>query len=100
MRRLNCLRRRSDACNARWQRRAVLRTAEHAQQFFFLSELRAASQQEHRLAALHVHVAHAAIVLAKTERDSSERAADEHEQKDERCEALPHIHRHFSENYQ
>src|SRR2546423_4689288 len=92
MRRLKVLCRWSNARHARRQRGSVLRAVERTQQLFFLSELCSALQQQHRLAAVHVHAAHAAIAFAKTERDSGERAADEHEQKEQGCESDLHLY--------
>src|SRR5437763_1340582 len=90
---LNRLRWWSDSRHTRRQRRSVLRAVERTQQLFFLSELCSALQQQHRLAAIHVHhAAHAAIAFAKTERDSGERAADEHEQKEQGCESDLHLY--------
>jgi hypothetical protein len=90
---LNHLRWGSNARHARRQSRSVVRAVERTQQLFFRSELCSALQQQHRLAAGHVHAAHAAIAFAKTERDSGERAAKKHEQKEQRCESRFH---HYS----
>ena len=51
--------------------------------------------RHHRFAARHIrHRVHAAMALtAKTERNSSERAGQEHEQKEQGCEAFLHRHR-------
>src|SRR5947207_14076746 len=93
MSRLNRLRWWSDARHARRQRRSVLRAVERTQQLFFLSELCSALQQPHRLAAIHIHTStHAATAFTKTERDSGERAAKKHEQKEQGCESRCHLY--------
>jgi len=45
------------------------------------------------LAAIHVHhPAHAAVAFTETERDSAERAAKKHEQKEQGCESRLHLY--------
>jgi len=57
-----------------------------------MCELRPALLQQHRPAAFHVHhAAHAALALAKAHWDSGERAANQHEQKEDRCETDFHV---------
>ena len=99
MRRLNCLPGWIDAHHTDGRRRSVLGAIERAQQLFFLSELRSALLQQHRLAALFVHhPAHAALAFAKAYRHSGERAAKKHEHKEQGCESCLHGQRHSNEN--
>ena len=93
MRRLNCLSGWIHAHNTGGHRRSVLGAIERAQQLFFLSELRLALLQQHRLAALFVHhPAHAALAFAKAHRHSGERATKKHEQKEQGCESRLHLY--------